>query len=102
MSTRLGLVLLAFANLLIAAAILTFAIGFFPYKPFLPGTAQYHNGEDEQILESPFDKIVFMVVDALRRYQTTYGVQSHHELNLCSDFVYSNKSGFQYTQRCTF
>ena len=61
---------LAIGNLLIPTAIIIFATGFFPYKPFLPGSAQY---EDEISGASPpaapFNKLVFMVVDALRRSQ---------------------------------
>ncbi len=60
--------LLVAANALIPAAILTFATGFFPYKPFLPGLAQYE-AVTEYGAPAPaqFDKLVFMVVDALRR-----------------------------------
>ena len=61
--------LLGGANLLIPIAILIFAKGFFPYKPFLSGLAEYEasSSEDGPPPESPFDKVVFMVVDALRR-----------------------------------
>ncbi|KAF2404151.1 alkaline phosphatase-like protein [Trichodelitschia bisporula] len=74
-------ILLTLANLLIPAGILVFAAGFFPYKPFLPGLATHH------ALAAPvpaprFDRVVFMVVDALR-----------------ADFVFGNASGFAYTQR---
>lgn len=83
-------VLLALANLLIPVAILVFATGFFPYKPFMPGLAEYEElpfgGKDvddlQQPPEAPFDKLVFMVVDALR-----------------SDFVYSEESGMSFVQR---
>ncbi|KAL2128578.1 hypothetical protein VTI74DRAFT_9003 [Chaetomium olivicolor] len=75
-------VLLLLANLLIPAAILTFATGFFPYKPLLPGLARFdavtEYGDPPQ---APFNKLVFMVVDALR-----------------SDFVYTTDSGFEYLQ----
>lgn len=54
------------ANFLIGVAVLLFATGFFPYKPVLPGLAQYH--EDYVRVQAPFDRLVFMVVDALRRY----------------------------------
>lgn len=84
--------LLALANLLIPVAILVFATGFFPYKPFMPGLAEYEDvswlsskGEsmkDVHPPEAPFDKLVFMVVDALR-----------------SDFVYSEESGMSFVQR---
>lgn len=83
-------VLLTLANLLIPVAILVFATGFFPYKPFMPGLAEYEeikwDGRDaeefQQPPEAPFDKLVFMVVDALR-----------------SDFVYSEESGLSFVQR---
>ncbi|KAF2142872.1 uncharacterized protein K452DRAFT_297392 [Aplosporella prunicola CBS 121167] len=73
--------LLAAANVLIPIAVLTFAVGFFPYKPFIPGLAEYETLESGAPPEAPFDKVVFMVVDALR-----------------SDFVFSNSSGFEFTQ----
>ncbi|ODA82694.1 hypothetical protein RJ55_01202 [Drechmeria coniospora] len=73
--------LLAIANLLIPLSILVFATGFFPYKPFIPGLAEYEALEYGPPPKPPFDRLVFMVVDALR-----------------SDFVYSQHSGFQFTQ----
>ena len=82
-------VFLALANLLIPVAILVFATGFFPYKPFMPGLAQYQDiqqyTQDNTMQEqpgAPFDKLVFMVVDALR-----------------SDFVYGEESGMTFVQR---
>jgi ethanolaminephosphotransferase len=83
-------VLLTLANLLIPVAILVFATGFFPYKPFMPGLAKYEElglnnvvGEGWQELPAaPFDKLVFMVVDALR-----------------SDFVFGEESGMSFVQR---
>ncbi|KAI9757849.1 MAG: major facilitator super transporter protein [Chaenotheca gracillima] len=75
--------LLAFTNILIPIAILYFASGFFPYKPFLPGLAQFNDLEDGQLNAAPpFDKVVFLVVDALR-----------------SDFVFASESGFKFTQQ---
>ncbi len=59
--------LLVIANLLIPVAILTFASGFFPYKPFLPGLAKYEDLEHGEQPKAPFDRVIFMVVDALRR-----------------------------------
>ncbi len=56
------------ANLLIPLAIVIFAKGFFPYKPLLPGLAQYDDSLYGPPPVSPFDRVVFMVVDALRRY----------------------------------
>ncbi|KAK3989493.1 GPI ethanolamine phosphate transferase 2 [Cladorrhinum sp. PSN332] len=77
--------LLVAANILIPASILIFGAGFFPYKPLLPGFADYSDaglqyyGQDA--VPAKFDKLVFMVVDALR-----------------SDFVYTAESGFKFTQ----
>ncbi|KAK5162534.1 hypothetical protein LTR04_003499, partial [Oleoguttula sp. CCFEE 6159] len=82
-----GNISLAFANVFLVIAVCVFAVGFFPYKPFLPGLAkpyEYLGSLGQGSLPSakaPFNKVVFMVVDALR-----------------SDFVYSNISGFQFTQ----
>jgi len=64
MALKSSIILLIAANILIPIAILVFASGFFPYKPFLPGLAVEHGKSPE----APFDKVVFMVVDALRRY----------------------------------
>lgn len=83
--------LLTLANLLIPVAIFVFATGFFPYKPFMPGLAEYEElGRIDGLRESwkelpkaPFDKLVFMVVDALR-----------------SDFVFGEESGMEFVQRC--
>jgi ethanolaminephosphotransferase len=88
MATRT--VLLAIANLLIPVAILIFATGFFPYKPFMPGLAKYEELVQNDVLgkgwqtppAAPFDKLVFMVVDALR-----------------SDFVFGEESGMSFVQR---
>lgn len=59
--------LLVVANSLIPLAITVFASGFFPYKTFLPGTAHYDDGSAVVADGVPFNKVVFMVVDALRR-----------------------------------
>ena len=52
------------ANILIPVAVVVFAIGFFPYKPFLPGKAAF---KADAVQNGPFDRVIFMVVDALRR-----------------------------------
>ncbi|KAF2219724.1 hypothetical protein BDZ85DRAFT_268247 [Elsinoe ampelina] len=98
LSHPLRKVLLALANVLIPIACLVFATGFFPYKPLLPELATF---EDQDHLEELrllteksnngalvaarparlFDKVIFMVVDALR-----------------SDFVYGEHSGFEFVQ----
>lgn len=59
--------LLVVANVLLLVAILTFAVGFFPHKPFLPGISTKIDGYEDGSQDPPFGKIVFMVVDALRR-----------------------------------
>jgi ethanolaminephosphotransferase len=60
-------IFLVAANLLLPVAILIFATGFFPYKPFLPGLAHYEDLGYGSPPDAPFDKLVFIVVDALRR-----------------------------------
>ncbi|KAF2868408.1 GPI ethanolamine phosphate transferas-like protein 2 [Massariosphaeria phaeospora] len=80
-------VFLALANLLIPVAMMVFATGFFPYKPFMPGLATYEElgWRDtmgwKDVPAAPFDKVVFMVVDALR-----------------SDFVFGDQSGMRFVQ----
>ncbi|RMZ86145.1 hypothetical protein DV737_g260, partial [Chaetothyriales sp. CBS 132003] len=76
----IGTVLLA--NALLVAALLIFAAGFFPYKAFLPGLAEWNESTLRPTDSPPFDKVIFMVVDALR-----------------SDFVYGNQSHFVHTQQ---
>lgn len=60
------MILLTFANLLLPVAILVFATGFFPYKTFIPGRASFGDGSKRG--SAPFDKVILMVVDALRRF----------------------------------
>ncbi|KAJ9635272.1 uncharacterized protein PV06_09319 [Exophiala oligosperma] len=67
------------ANVLLIASLLIFAKGFFPHKAFLTGLAAWSAGHQPR--PAPFDRVLFMVVDALR-----------------SDFVYSNASHFSFTQ----
>lgn len=86
-SRRLRVACLTLANLLLPVAVLVFAAGFFPYKPVLPGLA---DGEDDNDGEegvglaahAPFNKVIFMVVDALR-----------------SDFVFGEDSAMGFVQR---
>ena len=64
--SHLNLVLVLVSNALIPLAISVFAVGFFPYKPFIPGRNVYRL----ELGPPPppvFDKLIFMVVDALRR-----------------------------------
>ncbi|KEF61116.1 uncharacterized protein A1O9_02681 [Exophiala aquamarina CBS 119918] len=69
------------ANVFIIASLLVFAKGFFPHKASLPGFAQWPVSSAASSRAAPFDRVVFMVVDALR-----------------SDFVYGNSTGFKFTQ----
>ena len=62
-------VLLVVANLLVIPAIIVFASGFFPHKPFLPGRAIFEGVDEVELAaRAPFNKVIFMVVDALRRF----------------------------------
>lgn len=91
--------LLVLTNLLIPLAILVFATGFFPYKPCVPGRANYEDdGDGDTNAFPPFDKVIFMVVDALRRLVPWMPHYYNHN-DRRSDFVYSNASGFGFTQR---
>lgn len=65
---KLRSALLVASNVLIPIAVLVFATGFFPYKPFLPGLATYEKLEYGLPPEAPFERVIFMVVDALRRF----------------------------------
>ena len=60
---------LIIVNLLLPAALIIFATGFFPYKSFIPGFAsfQQHDQHGLERVSAPFDKVIYMVVDALRR-----------------------------------
>ena len=61
--------LLVLTNLLVSCALLIFALGFFPYKAFIPGEASFYlDQQDNGHRQPPFNKVIFMVVDALRRY----------------------------------
>ena len=65
-----SLALLLVANALLSIALVVFASGFFPYKPYKPGHASFDpEHEPDGPAPAPFDKLIFMVVDALRRYQ---------------------------------
>ncbi|QSS62502.1 phosphoethanolamine transferase [Histoplasma capsulatum] len=55
------------ANFLFPLAILLFASGFFPYKPFIPGLATFSEDLKDIRPFAPFDRVIFMVVDSLRR-----------------------------------
>lgn len=61
-------ILLFLGNILTLSACAIFASGFFPYKPFIPGLAQHEPLPHGAAPDAPFEKLIFMVVDALRRY----------------------------------
>lgn len=54
-------------NLLIPISLLIFASGFFPHKVFRPGRSTFTTEQAVLAQHAPFDKVIFMVVDALRR-----------------------------------
>jgi ethanolamine phosphate transferase 2 subunit G len=86
-SRYLRMAALTLANILLPIAVLVFATGFFPYKPFFPGLATFEDVQDPNATqaeqpEAVFDRVIFLVVDALR-----------------SDFVYGYNSGFEFTQK---
>lgn len=64
MANNLSKWTLLLANTLIPVAVLLFCNGYFPYKPILPGVAQQPEWEKAPAV---FDKVILMVVDALRR-----------------------------------
>jgi predicted AlkP superfamily pyrophosphatase or phosphodiesterase len=76
MKTRKLCLLILLSSLLQLTGIAFFARGFFPYKKVLPGFATQHGPEDYDALglqriepaEKLFDRLVFIVIDALRRY----------------------------------
>lgn len=65
------------ANLLMPVGILTFSSGFFPYKPLIPGLATFDETGQNVIVPAAFDKVIFMVVDALRRYDLNNSTPSY-------------------------
>ena len=99
MSTKLSSFLFVIANVLIPTSLLIFATGFFPHKPFLRGKASFNEFEDFHTMTAPFDKVIFMVVDALRRSDKCFDIGPCSTADAPSDFVYSPNSGFSFTQK---
>ena len=64
--TSVGLLLIV--NGLLPLPFWLFATGFFPYKPMLPGQDTKASSLRGHVPAVPFDRVIFMVVDALRRY----------------------------------
>ena len=77
MPSTVSKALLIISNLLTPLSLLTFATGFFPYKPFLPGQASFDDAAVDQVVPPIFDKVIFMVVDALRRWAHVYLCPGH-------------------------
>lgn len=70
MARWLGVVSLLFTNTLMIISLLIFASGFFPYKSFQSGKARFSAAEELMSIPPLFDKMIFMVVDALRRFRS--------------------------------
>jgi ethanolamine phosphate transferase 2 subunit G len=66
MATSTSKLFILVANSLIPIALFIFSSGFLPYKPVLPGAASFENSRRPAAI---FDRVIIMVVDALRRYQ---------------------------------
>lgn len=73
---------LIIANLLIPLSLFTFATGFFPYKAFLPGKATFNDSLIHHVELPVFDKLIFMVVDALRRLEHRSYLSQESSLSL--------------------
>ena len=58
---------LVLINALFLASLVIFGRGFFPYKPVLPGLGEYDDLHLGPSPTAPFDRLVFIVIDALRR-----------------------------------
>jgi ethanolamine phosphate transferase 2 subunit G len=76
MKTRSTCLLFIICSILQIVGVAIFAKGFFPYKTVLSGNAKHNEAADYeefglQPLSPPeplFDRLVFVVIDALRRY----------------------------------
>lgn len=76
MKTRRICLVIVISSILQLIGIAIFAKGFFPYKKVLPGSATENGLEDYEEFglvalpsaEKQFDRLVFVVIDALRRY----------------------------------
>ena len=93
-----SLAILLLTNIVLPIALIIFAAGFFPYKTYIPGRAAFDNEAASKARAlAPFDKVIFMVVDALRRWLPPHPLLQ--AIDYSSDFVYSENSGFQFAQR---
>lgn len=67
----LSAVFLFVINAFMVISLIIFASGFFPYKSFQSGRASFSETDNFNATSSPFDKTIFMLVDALRRSQSS-------------------------------
>lgn len=92
-------VLLLAANMLVPIGALIFMTGFFRGRPSTPTPSEII--PDREIV-APFNKVVFMVIDALRRsvfINVLFGEGMPSVILISySDFVYAENSGFTFTQ----
>lgn len=102
LALRLSLVVIA--NLLLAIGLLGFSVGLMRPPPLLPSLSSSAYHQHDTLHSHPpakFDKLIFMVIDALRRLFSRY-IRQKRAIRLTatfSDFVYSPKSGFRFTRR---
>lgn len=93
--------LLLAANLLVPFGALIFMTGYFRGRPTTPTPAEVPTDRTDS---APFDKVVFMVIDALRRFVSLHKLtiatklSDFMKLMTYSDFVYSENGGFTFTQ----
>ncbi|KAI3317931.1 alkaline-phosphatase-like protein [Xylariaceae sp. AK1471] len=80
-SRKTSTLLLLLANTLIPLGMLMFMTGLFRSRPLLEATDFPSPSLETRVHEAPFDKVVFMMVDALR-----------------TDFVFAKDGGFPFTQ----
>jgi ethanolaminephosphotransferase len=102
-----------FSNVGIVLGVVVFMAGYFSPPPRLAFENDLEQaglqgaGEEERYSQqsAPFDKVVFMVIDALRRCDTSIIRSSQPwelrpaNIYIPSDFVYGEDSGFSFTQR---
>lgn len=67
-------VLLLAANLLVPIGALIFMTGYFRGRPSTPTPAEVITDPGVTADSAPFNKVVFMVIDALRRLVIFYGI----------------------------
>ena len=101
MKTRELCLLTIACSLLQLIGVTFFARGFFPYKKVLPGFAAKVTVQDYEFLglkpfnppEKVFDKLVFIVIDALRRQTSRFLISN------VSDFMFSADSAMSFVHR---